>query len=363
MDKINNEKTMIMQNPIISIIVPCYNVELYLKQCVESILKQTYTNWELILVDDGSKDRTPQLCDHYATMDARIKVIHKANGGLVSARNTGYEAVTGDWMTYLDGDDWVSLDMVEKLTLAISKMNGLDMIFWCVTQMLVDKPILNKWNWEQYTNNKIYNKSECLELSSYVLNYNSGISDAVCKLLRTEWCRKHDIKHDSRLKQGEESVDFVMRAFYYADKALFMREYMYNYRYNASSISKRVDENNALCIIGCMNVMNQFINTIPNNSKFKKEFSIRNAYVMISIAMQTYFNPNNHLAYKIRKNRYKKLISDTPLFIKAVKNVNSNEFDILRCITWWCIRHKYFFMIELIARIKYYALKLGIFGY
>lgn len=363
MDKINIEKTMIMQDPIISIIVPCYNVEKYLQQCVESILKQTYSNWELILVNDGSKDNTPHICDEYALRDNRIKVIHKTNGGLVSARNAGYEAVTGDWMTYLDGDDWVSLDMVEKLTLAIYNKSDLDIIFWCVTQMLGDKPILNKWNWDQYTNNKLYNKSECLELSSYVLNYNSGISDAVCKLLKTEWCRKYNIKHDYRLKQGEESVDFIMRAFYYANKALFIKEYMYNYRYNACSISKRVDENNALCIIGCMNVMSQFIDTIPNNSKFKKEFSLRNAYVMISIAMQTYFNPNNHLAYKIRKNKYIDLISNTPLFIKALNNVNSNEFDILRCITWWCIQHKCFFMIEFIARIKNYVLKLGVFSY
>jgi len=85
-----------------SIIVPCYNVQDYLEECVESIVNQTYLNWELILVDDGSKDLTSQICDDYAKKDSRIKVIHKQNGGLVSARNTGYDAATGDWHMYLD---------------------------------------------------------------------------------------------------------------------------------------------------------------------------------------------------------------------------------------------------------------------
>lgn len=94
--------------PLISIIVPCYNVEQYLETCVNSVLNQTNPNWELILVDDGSSDNTPSLCDHFSRMDTRIKVIHKKNGGLVSARNAGYEAVTGIWLTYVDGDDWIS---------------------------------------------------------------------------------------------------------------------------------------------------------------------------------------------------------------------------------------------------------------
>lgn len=349
--------------PLISIIVPCYNVERYLADCVESVINQTYSNWELILVDDGSKDSTPVLCDTYAEYDDRIKVIHKVNGGLVSARNAGYDVVTGNWMTYLDSDDWVSLDMIEKLTHVLQKYHNLDLIFWCMVQELGNKTIEGKWNWSQYTSGKVYNKQQNIRLSSYVLNYNSGLSDAVCKLYRTEWCKKNGIFHNPLLKQGEESVDFVMRAFYYADNSFFLNEPFYHYRYIATSISKKVDEANAVCISDCMKVMNNFICSIPNNTVFQKEFSFRNAYALISIAMHTYFNPKFNLSYKERVARFEKIILDNILFARSLHDVNGDEFDILRRMAFWCIKKKKYRLLSLIGRIKEFAVECGYFGY
>lgn len=103
-------------NPLVSIIVPVYNVERYLPRCIESILRQTYTNFELILVDDGTPDRSGIICDKYAEKDSRIKVIHKENGGVSTARNAGIDAAQGEWITFIDSDDWVSYDYLEHLT-------------------------------------------------------------------------------------------------------------------------------------------------------------------------------------------------------------------------------------------------------
>ena len=100
---------------LISIIVPIYNIEQYLKQCLDSILSQTMTNLEIILVDDGSTDHSGEICDQYALKDSRIRVIHKANGGLVSARKAGLELSTGEYVGYVDGDDWIEPDMYERL--------------------------------------------------------------------------------------------------------------------------------------------------------------------------------------------------------------------------------------------------------
>ena len=96
---------------MISVIVPIYKVEPYLHRCVDSILAQTYQNIEVILVDDGSPDSCPEICDEYAAQDERIKVIHKANGGLSSARNAGLDAASGDWVSFIDSDDWIEPDM------------------------------------------------------------------------------------------------------------------------------------------------------------------------------------------------------------------------------------------------------------
>lgn len=100
---------------LISVIVPIYNVEDYLDRCVESIINQTYKNLEIILVNDGSPDNCPQMCDDYAKKDSRIKVVHKKNGGLSDARNAGMKVATGEYVSFIDSDDYISLDFYETL--------------------------------------------------------------------------------------------------------------------------------------------------------------------------------------------------------------------------------------------------------
>jgi len=107
---------MDMNNSKISVIVPVYNVEAYMDRCVETIVNQTYKNLEIILVDDGSPDHCPQMCDDWAKKDSRIKVIHKENGGVSSARNAGLDAATGEFVHFVDADDWVSYDIYSTIS-------------------------------------------------------------------------------------------------------------------------------------------------------------------------------------------------------------------------------------------------------
>lgn len=100
---------------MISIICPIYNIALYLPKCIQSIIGQTYSNLQIILVDDGSTDGSAKICDKYASLDNRIKVIHKPNGGLVSARKAGLKAATGEYVIYVDGDDWIESDLCENM--------------------------------------------------------------------------------------------------------------------------------------------------------------------------------------------------------------------------------------------------------
>lgn len=104
-----------MEQPKISVIVPIYNVENYLTDCVNSILQQTYQNLEIILVDDGSTDHCPEMCDEFAKKDSRIVVIHKKNGGVSDARNAGLDRVSGEYIGFVDGDDYLSQDMYQVL--------------------------------------------------------------------------------------------------------------------------------------------------------------------------------------------------------------------------------------------------------
>lgn len=111
-------------NPLISVIVPIYKVENYLNKCVDSIINQTYKNLEIILVDDGSPDTCPQICDEYTKQDSRIKVIHKENGGLSDARNAGMKIANGEYVAFIDSDDYISCDFIETLYNAMKAENS-----------------------------------------------------------------------------------------------------------------------------------------------------------------------------------------------------------------------------------------------
>lgn len=113
------------EEPLISIIVPIYKVERYLKRCVDSLRNQTYTNLEILLIDDGSPDRCGEICDEYAKADRRIKVIHKENGGVSAARNAGLDAMKGEYVSCVDSDDFVSHYYIENLWMAIKRTNCL----------------------------------------------------------------------------------------------------------------------------------------------------------------------------------------------------------------------------------------------
>ena len=104
-------------NELITVIIPIYNVEKYIYECVYSVLKQTYTNLEIILVDDGSPDNCGKICDDYAKKDSRIKIIHKPNGGLSDARNSGIDIASGEYITFIDSDDFIAEDMIEYMYL------------------------------------------------------------------------------------------------------------------------------------------------------------------------------------------------------------------------------------------------------
>ena len=113
-----------MNTPLISVIVPVYKVEAYLDRCVQSIVDQTYQNLEIILVDDGSPDNCPAMCDAWAAKDSRIKVIHKENGGLSDARNVGMAVAAGEYISFLDSDDWVDIHFLQVLYDLIVRTNA-----------------------------------------------------------------------------------------------------------------------------------------------------------------------------------------------------------------------------------------------
>lgn len=129
--------------PLISVVVPIYKVEAYLPQCLDSLVEQTYRNLEIILVDDGSPDGCGAICDAYAARDSRIRVIHKKNGGVSSARNAGLAAVTGDLIAFVDGDDFVEPDIYERMYAHMTADPRLDVVYCAATRFPMQEKLLH----------------------------------------------------------------------------------------------------------------------------------------------------------------------------------------------------------------------------
>lgn len=210
----------ISNSSLISIIVPVYNVEAYLHCCVESVLNQTYVDWELILVDDGSPDRCPQICDEYAGMDNRIKVIHKENGGLSSARNAALDIAKGDFITFLDSDDYLHQDTLSDVITMISD-EGVDIVQFSFIRGTSNTfpPIVKKKSKEVYDNHTIF-YSNIQKIILWGKLYRRSIWDGI------------------RMPVGKINEDdaTTWKLYYKSRKIVYIDTPYYYYRFNSTSI-------------------------------------------------------------------------------------------------------------------------------
>ena len=215
----------------ITVIVPVYNVEKYLDRCMESILHQTYAQLEIILVDDGSKDSSGRICDIYAQKDSRVQVIHKANGGLSSARNAALDIVQGEYIGFVDSDDYISVDMFEQLYQACEKNNS-DIAICChYTQrgdkLLIEAPIEDE--------DRLYTNREALE----VLLRDQGMKNYVWDKLY-----KASLFQEIRFPEGKnyEDIATTYQLFYRARRLCRIPQYLYYYQIREGSISSHVED-------------------------------------------------------------------------------------------------------------------------
>lgn len=352
------------KQPLISIIVPIYKVpETFLRQCIESCINQTLKEIDIILVDDGSPDDCGKICDEYAAKDWRINVIHKENGGLVSARNAGFDIIKGIWHMYLDGDDWIDENTCEDILGKVEHCNDIDVVFWNCIQELGKHSVKGKWEWSCENQQHLYKGDECKELARNVLIYKSGIATAYSKLIKTSYAQKHKIYHDRRLKQGMEGTEFSLRVFYNASNVLFLKEYYNHYRYNPDSISKRVDEKNTECVVDCLKVMAEDVASYPVEMEFGKALYQRAVYALIAISMNTYFHPANHDNALKASRKLAKVIKSNDICRTAIRETRLMELDKQRRMALFFLKMKMYVLLKPIAIVKYKLLSKGYYNY
>ncbi|MBS5402038.1 MAG: glycosyltransferase [Bifidobacterium sp.] len=213
--------------PLISVIVPVYNVKPYIAKCLDSIMRQTYTNIEIIVVDDGSTDGSEHICDEYANKDQRIIVIHQKNGGLAAARNTGIDAAHGEYLGFVDSDDFIEPFMYEKL-LNAAQQNSCTLAVCGINYVFDDGKVIPKANIEP---NQVFDFPRAItEMNTYRL-FDMG---AWSKLY------KSNLFDDIRFPIGKLSEDFfiMFKIFDRAQKVAFVSDACYNYYQRTNSITK-----------------------------------------------------------------------------------------------------------------------------
>lgn len=315
---------------LISVIVPIYNVEKYLTQCIESIINQTYKNLEIILVDDGSKDNSGKICDEYQKKDSRIKVIHKENGGTSSARNEGLEISTGKYIQFVDSDDYIDLDMIEFLYKILKEENA-DISMCSYYKLNKDKFTTNA------TEEKInYTSDEALQ----ELLLDTKIRCYVCNKLIDRKCIEN-----IRFPVGRTFEDIITltKIFTKADKLILVDKPKYYYRQRKGSILNNQTNELRLSYIQAVLETTQLI--------LKEKPYLKNYcdYNIVHAGINTFndirrFNMNSLLEDKKVKDLHKKM--------KKIMGVKECEDFIVHNCSQVKKMHLYYILSNLNSYIK-----------
>ncbi len=316
--------------PIISVIVPVFNVQDYIKQCLDSILNQTFSDFELICIDDGSEDNSGKILEEYKNIDTRIKIITKKNGGLSSARNTGLKYAKGRFVCFIDSDDWVSPYMLEKLYENITKFNT--DISMCAVSLFDEN--LHKIKNDPYFNLSVFPKSFNNKVFSYE-DTKAFISDipvmAWNKIYRHSFLKNYK----AGFIEGKifEDGAFFFSLFFKTKRVSLIRDYLYFYRINRKNSILVTNNDKFLDIIDIVNIMFEALksSTVFNEVKYafhkRKADDIIYRYQIIEKSLKRKFAKKFKKSSCLLNEKYfnlSKINNDEPVTYKCLCEIKNN---------------------------------------
>lgn len=219
----------INENPLISVIVPIYKTAKYLIQCVDSVLTQNFKDFELILVDDGSPDESPAVCDEFARKDARVSVIHKENGGVSSARNSGIEQAVGQYIVFIDSDDYVGADYLRDMVAAVQNQQNKEKNVLVIAdyQPFSENKFEDREYPEAFTVDIISNGITAEQFRKLVFDFR--VFPPYCKLYRKDVIEEWHLRFNTELRSAED-FDFNSRYMEAVDRVCYIPSIQYYYR-------------------------------------------------------------------------------------------------------------------------------------
>lgn len=320
---------------MISVIVPIYNVEKYLSRCIDSILNQSFTDLEIILVDDGSTDNCGKICDKYKLIDDRIKVIHKKNGGLSDARNAGITVAKGKYLMFVDSDDFIDNDMCKIL---LDKMEKYKVDIVSCNFFFNYSNGIRKINNQSIKTLTVLNNLETVK--AYFCNYSVDLNVVWNKLYKKELFTKYNIIFPKDYIHEDNFI--IYKLYYYAKKICIINDILYFYEQRDNSIVGKIFSQNILSQIEC----------IKDHCVFAKEHDDIKKYLNIGVR-SLYLNCIN-IIIKNKELRYLKInIKDIEknIFSKNIFGKNVIFFSLKNLMTYLLIRTNCIFQVKKIQYI------------
>lgn len=318
--------------PKVSIIVPVYNAEKYLQECVESVLCQTLSDIELILVDDGSTDTSPALCDQYAVQDRRVKVIHKPNGRAASARNAGLRAASGEYVAFVDADDWISPNMYEKMLQTNADVTLCDYVrFQGEKQFPFTQPNVAAGS---------YNKAQIREkiyphLVMDGLEYPITISNWAL-LIRREVIVKKCLSYREDIRISEDAP-FGSEVLYCADSFAYLKgEQLYHYRMTEGSASRTYQP---WWWDSSLKINEETENFFTKCADYDFTQQIKSNMFYLARAEIYYIMANSKLSRKEQNNKIKAVMNH-PRVIRMMKGFDVRSYPIQFKLLYWSLRYR-----------------------
>lgn len=334
----------------VSIIVPIYKVpEPFLRQCIESCIAQSMWEIEIILVDDGSPDHCGMICDEYAVKDNRIKVIHKKNGGLAAARNSGQDAATGEAIMFLDGDDYLESDCCEKAYGRLVEQDVELVMFDQFVNYPNSQIVAHSFNDDK--GSRLFMDDECMSLQARVLDFNGEIAMAFMKLIRSDFLQRNGIRHVDELKQGAEGFVFNIQLFEHLKKAYYLKEPLLHYVYNGQSISHIASVANNRLIVRCMEWVDEYVKHSRNVFDLHAGVLTRMLYIVCTTAITGYFNPYNPQPHAEKIKDFESFMSE-PLVRVAMNKASYKGLDKRRRMILSLIKLKQYRALALLGWMR-----------
>lgn len=324
--------------PRFSVVVPVYNAEKYLEKCIDSVLLQSFNDLELVLVNDGSTDSSGHICDRFAASDKRVKVIHQKNQGHITARMNGVKAASGEYILFLDSDDYWFEGLAEKVDEKLTKYNSDIFIFRlerggipCHDFFKAEKGDISREEFFQ------------------VLLSEPGLNALPIKAVKASVLKNIDISLFASFKNSEDLVLTVKMASE-AEKISYIQDILYYYRETPGSITHSYNPNGINEYVWSRAVLWEAIEKLGlANSENRIKFNNAFLWHVSEYALQ--ISKKKKLNFKNRKIEYKK-ITDMPRFVQAVKNYDPCNFSTAKRLRINLLKSRMYFLLYLTDRIR-----------